>query len=125
MRCQVLCIVLSLAAISCGLKFHPDNIQWAKSNNIKFHVLEVSEKVWDQIVKNYQGEIDPESACLFISPEKIIARQGDFVYRYETNAFGHRIPIRMTYKEYCLNHEVGHIREFREQVCFHCKYAWP
>jgi len=110
----VLCIGALLLVSCSSIKFRPDNIRWAKENHVHFRVVEIDEN-------------DKGNVCWFVKPDTIFVRRGSFVYHYYVNPLNpwrEIIEFRMTYKEYCLNHEIGHLREFQEGLPYHSKYAW-
>lgn len=87
------------------------NIRWANENNIRYQVVEVSDALWANVAKPFA--IDPKSPCFFVVPDRIYVRGG----QYLVAVFGD-VRIYRPHKDYCLNHEIGHLREYLEGVPF-------
>lgn len=134
--------ILAFLLAGCASLMPPRNIEWAHRNNIPIveinppsdswatlkrflvstnmspdviTVINIPPKYWDEALrlKNLPSSsfvFDSGSMnfvlatypCYFFSPSTIY-RMGDYP---------------------CLNHEVGHVREYREGVPYHSKYAY-
>ncbi len=99
-------LLLSLSLVACSFK--QPNIKWAEENNIKYNVYEYSVDEWNKILDSL-GDSSRITVCLFFPPNHIMIKKG------------HNNGI--TFKEYCLNHEIGHMREYLERMPYHSKYA--
>lgn len=116
-------LFLSILLTGCALFTGPDNILWANKNKIDYRIVRISEDQWPLLAK--EKKFDPIHPCFFSppgdksqTPYLIFVRQGSYVYRIVGD-----IKLKQTYEEYCLNHEIGHIREYIEKLTPHSKYA--
>ena len=118
-----------------SISFYPDNIKWVRDNKIEYSLEEVAEEEWRPLVKKmnkqYGWIIQPENVCFFESPtmynnyqRKIYAKMGSYIEKWEQNSWRETNPVTKKYIDYCLNHELGHLREYLEGVAWHSKYAW-
>lgn len=108
---RFLALVLFMSFIGCA------TIRWAKENNIEYEIIEIPDNLWTAVAKN--NNFLPDIPCFFKPPKYINIREGTY-----TAVIIGGIKIQRTYKEYCLNHEVGHLREYLEGTPYHSKYAY-
>ncbi len=97
---------------SCAALFVSANIEWARQNHIDYKIFEISELQWGEMAD------DPRSPCFFSPPNNIFILDGKYTYLIMNN-----VEFKRTYKDYCLDHELGHLREYLEGVPWHSKYA--
>lgn len=117
------------------------NIEWAKSNNILIREASAPLGKWD--INNFEnfmislgGEINRDLRWTNGKPNilfvvRVPANYWDDVVRYsnveqERAVCFYKSPIVIFTKEDfpCLDHEIGHLREYLEGVPYHSKHAW-
>jgi len=101
---SALLIILSFAIFlsSCATL---GNIEWAQQNNIPYVVVIIPNHSWKSTVLGNGGSsIDSYNwICFWKAPDLIFIQEG-----YES----------------CLEHEIGHIREWKEGFPPHSKYSY-
>ena len=117
-------IIIALVPLaSCSLiQFRPDNLSWARTRGISYSVLEVAAEKWEEVAKTHH--VAPVHPCFFLPPKTIVIHAGTYIERYEHTAFGEIIERRVSFKDQCFNHELGHLREYLEGKPYHSTYAW-
>jgi len=94
-------LIVCGAVISCAT----ENIYWARMHNIPYTIVIVPSTMWNDTVAIHglRWWNPDEIICFWKPPDTIFIHHG---------------------REFCLNHEVGHIREWMEGFPPHSKYAW-
>lgn len=121
-RIGVLLLVLFFSGCASGLS----NFSWARKNNISIIEVRVPEKSWRR-AENFLDAyiVNPNAVIVFNIPlehwDKVLRKYWADLravcFFYEPN-----VIFRMG--EYpCLEHELGHLREYLEGVSYHSKYT--
>lgn len=118
--------VLLMILFFNGCATYKWNIDWARENNIPIIEVKVPEKSWPY-TENFLDTyiVNPNAVIVFDIPfkywdEVLIKYKAyliDVCFFYEPN-----VIFRME-KYPCLEHELGHLREYLEGIPYHSKYA--
>lgn len=116
-------VILSLVAVSvvfagCAT-FDRPNIRWARDNNVSYMVVRVPLGDWDNVSASFGVKYPNQHPCFFVPPNIIYVKSGEF-----RKGPSYEFSIFTSYEDYCLDHEVGHMREYLEGVPYHSKYAY-
>lgn len=119
---RFLALVLLMSFTGC-VALQSDNIIWAEKNKNLYSIIRVPDTRWPSLAK--EKNFDPIHPCFFLPPSDksqtpylIFVRQGSYVYKIVGD-----VKLKQTYEDYCLDHELGHLREYMEGVPYHSKYA--
>ncbi len=95
--------IASLMLVGCTTLHATENIQWAREKNLPYTIMILPPRQWARAANAQR--FDPASLCIFVAPQNILVRSD-----VDLNA--------------CLNHELGHMREYQEGLSYHSKYGW-
>lgn len=124
--------ILLIILFFSGCAAHQWNIDWVREKNISIIEVEVHGESWHAIenfLNSYNSYIaNPNTVTMFIIPiehwdKTLIKYHVDLVDLRATCFFNPpRVIFRMG-KYPCVEHELGHLREYLEGVPYHSKYA--
>jgi hypothetical protein len=103
LRAPLITAISSLMLVSCTTFQATENIQWARERNLPYAIVILPPERWARAANAQR--FDPASLCVFVAPQNILVRSD-----VDLNA--------------CLNHELGHLREYQEGLPYHSKYGW-
>lgn len=103
LRAPLTAAMAGLLLVGCTALHATENIQWARAQNLPYTIMILPAQQWAR-ASNAQ-RFDPASLCVFVAPQNILVRSD-----VDLNA--------------CLNHELGHMREYQEGLAYHSKYGW-
>jgi hypothetical protein len=96
-------LLSSFIFAGCSTFQAQENIQWAQQRNLQYSIVVLPPEQWAMAANTQR--FDPASVCIFVAPQNILVRS----------------DVDMTL---CLNHELGHLREYHERLAYHSRYAW-
>ena len=103
LRGLLLIAVVGVLFSGCSTIQATENIHWAQQRQQQYAIVVLPPASWTKAAQA-QG-FDAASLCIFVAPQNILVRSD--------------IDVNL-----CLNHELGHLREYRERLAYHSRYAW-
>jgi hypothetical protein len=103
LRGLLLILVSGCIFAGCSTFQAQENIQWVQQRHLQYSIVVLPPQQW--IMAANMQRFDPSSLCIFVAPQNILVRSDVDV-------------------AFCLNHELGHLREYHERLAYHSQYAW-
>ena len=103
LRGILLMLVSGLIFVGCSTFHAQENIQWAQQRNLQYSIVVLPPEQWAMAANTQR--FDPASLCIFVAPQTILVRSD--------------VEVNL-----CLNHELGHMREYQERLAYHSRYGW-